>query len=290
MERLLEPLVESTSTAVFQTARYVLGLMARAYPLTFQVFLRRKMGEGYCQPIMLVAGVAYMLMFSVMFGTWLTIFSGPGKDPAKAFAAIVFYALAFAVMCVVHSWRHWLRFWTDRFIRHHSQDDGVPVVGHLLFRKLKDWQVKMFVEPVIVFAIGILAGKTIGWGFGGYFVIGGIALFTRETAMHGVWRETFLRYIDHDIEAKDTAYILKNHVVNPAPAPGAGWQRVIEESFHANKGAVTFEEMASRLDPTLRDFMAGKARAKPPTTAESASESAREPRDSAEAPSPPPNA
>lgn len=264
----LEALLDHTAQTAFGLFQLIIKQLGRCFPLTYTVFLRKNIGEAFVPisalvfcPMFIFGYYTFFAASPVTMARAMTTMPGVGKDPQLALTALEYYTIAVVVMCIVQGWRHWLRFWTDGFVRRHSMDPGEPLLARFMPKKIfghlvKTWHVTMFVEPAVIVVFGTVAGKTIGWPFGGYFVAGGIMLFLREVAIHSTWREQITGIVDHDIEARNVAWALKHRVAAPKRTATA-WGQVVEDCFAGKKpeDTVTFDEMVARLDPKVREVV-----------------------------------
>jgi len=256
MQHLIESATHSVSQSIGKIVAYIFEQMVLAYPLTLTMFLRFNFGERYCQPLSLLFGFTYIAVYTVIFGAIFSKLDGQNLGSDVGLTMIMLYAHVFIVVCILRSWRHWSRFFTDSFVRQHSQYEGTSYFSRV-FTQTKEWVIRMAIEPLALLSFGMTTGMWISWSFGGYFVFGAFGLLVRELMIHGFWRQMIIRYIDHGIEAADVSYTLKHHVINPAPSPNEPLSSVITECFHNHTSdqTVSLDEMISKLDSKLKNVV-----------------------------------
>jgi hypothetical protein len=237
------------------TEEQVLGFfkyILKIFLTSFEVYLRTNIGERYHSFInvsSIIVVYAFLRGFSEMFSP---IFSTLPVD--------IFFILA-----TVLGLRQLFKANRGGETEIHSFYSGRPVLLNI-FPSIKEENVKLFVEPILLAVIGagfFVVGRYLYYplyGFGLVIFSGGVLLYLKEFVEQAISRSQYLDALDKKIESEELEKALSGKY-NASETKGFAIPKVrIEKEADRRKVA----DMYRALDPSLQQIMERSQGQEPP--------------------------
>ena len=251
----LASLMRITNQAIYNWwifSRAVFSVTAYGIEIVF----RRKLGERY------IDGGLFMLTMLVAW-SWSFIIS-PRMILSGRFLTFglvqVTYVIIMLIAIITHARAVQRR--NAQGEEWHSYSNGISRFQG--FRSYSKHAMDMWVEPVIIFALGfagLLINHLISLGFdvlGTYFMVGALSLFGKRQIIHREQRTQYLDAKDAQIESKVMKDLLDGGLDEQAEWPEPATMRGVTIAAPRPCSKKAYDNLAEvfvRLDPSLQAFL-----------------------------------